>query len=232
MYFLIGVIVLIIFTVSVYLYIRVKLKRFMDDNSFMGTNILDVVREARLEDQEVPKSLSSMDSIYLEQVRRDFPDLNINELKKEVEKNILDCFNAIEKKSSVSLKGKMKSFVDDLINDYGNKTVKFDNFRFHNTVLSNYSNTHGMVTLTFGSSFEYYLNVDGNSVKTQDRARVEYIYVVDIDEVSADKKVLGLNCPNCGASIKHLKTKTCAYCGTGVVDIVSRVFTFNNIVRY
>ena len=233
MYFLIGVIVLILFVVFCYYFVERKISAFT--LKYLGTtDIKSAIEAAEIEDQEVPKSLSSMDSIYLEQIKRDFPDVNINELKRISEKVILDVFNAIEKKDSSLIKNeKIKSFVDSMINDLGNDIVSYDNFKIHKTVVSKYENSNGIATIYFSSSFEYYYT-KGESIKkkVQDRCRVEFIYVYDVDKVSHSEKVLGLNCPNCGSPIKNLGIKNCSYCGTGVLDIVSKVWNCNDIVRY
>ena len=233
MYFLIGVIVLILFVVFCYFFIKRKISAFT--LKYLGTtDIKGTIEAAELEDQEVPKSLSSMDSIYLEQIKRDFPDVNINELKRMSEKVILDAFHAIERKDSSLIKNeKIKSFVDSMINDLGNDLVSYDNFKIHKTVVSKYENSNGIATIYFSSSFEYYYT-RGESIKkkVQDRCRVEFIYVYDVDKVSHSEKVLGLNCPNCGSPIKNLGIKNCSYCGTGVLDIVSKVWNCNDIVRY
>ena len=232
MYFLIGVIILIVFIVCAYIYFKIRIRNTLDRFGFVGMNLKDIIDQARLEDQEVPKSLSSMDSIYLEQIKKDFPDLNINELKREAEKTIIDCYNAIEIKSSSGFKGKIKSFINSIINDYKNKDVKIDNFKIHNTVISSYKKEKGVATIYFASSYEYYLSVDGKSTKTQDRCKCEFIYVYDIDKVDSDLKLLGLNCPNCGAPIKSLGNKSCAYCSSSIIDVFKKVFTCNDVVRY
>ena len=194
--------------------------------------LIELIKSERIRDQEEPKSLSSMDSIYLAQINKDFPDINISEMKREAEKVILDCFNAVERKDSSGFKDKLKSFVEEMINDYRNGDVRFDKFKFHNTVVSKYSKNGAVATITFGSSFEYYLIYDGKDIKTQDRARVEFIYVIDANEVSADMKSLDLHCPNCNSPITNLGHKTCTYCGTSIVELIKRVFVCNDIVRY
>lgn len=230
---LIIVFILLIVTIlGVFAYLKIRTRRFLDDAGFAGMSLGEVIQEAKLEDQEVPKSLSSMDSIYLENIKRDFPSININEIKSQAEKIILDSYNAIEKKNSTGLKGKIKSFTDDLINDYKGKDVRFDNFKIHNTVVARYTNDRGVATITFGTSFEYNLVINGKSVKTQDRIKTEFIYVIDMDKVPADLKAFGINCPNCGSPIKNLGEKSCAYCGSAVKEIFGHLFTCNNIVRY
>lgn len=230
---LIIVFILLIVTIlGVFAYLKIRARRFLDDAGFAGMSLGEVIQEAKLEDQEVPKSLSSMDSIYLENIKRDFPSININEIKSQAEKIILDSYNAIEKKNSTGLKGKIKSFTDDLINDYKGKDVRFDNFKIHNTVVARYTNDRGVATITFGTSFEYNLVINGKSVKTQDRIKTEFIYVIDMDKVPADLKAFGINCPNCGSPIKSLGEKSCAYCGSAVREVFGHLFTCNNIVRY
>ena len=232
MFFLIGVIILIVFIMSVYLYIKVKLRRILDETGFSNQSIWDIIREARVRQQSVPKMISSMDKIYLNQITEDFPDINLNELKRKSEKVILDCFNAIEAKDSKNLTGKFKSFVDDIINDYEGKKVKFDEFKFHRTSLSEYKKDKGIVSLYFSSAFEYILDIDGKRKKVQDRAKVEFIYIIDEGKLSEYQNAIDFHCPNCNSPITNLGQKKCSYCGTAVVQVVGRTFFCNDIVRY
>lgn len=229
---IVVVILLIAIVLGIFIYLKVRARRFLDNAGFAGMSLGEVIQEAKLEDQEVPKSLSSMDSIYLENIKKDFPNININEIKSQAEKIILDSYNAIERKNSTGLKGKIKSFTDDLINDYKGKDVRFDNFKIHNTVVARYTNDRGVATITFGTSFEYNFVINEKSIKTQDRIKTEFIYVIDIDKVPANLKVFGVNCPNCGSPIKSLGEKSCSYCGSAVKEIFGHLFTCNNIVRY
>jgi hypothetical protein len=232
MWFLVGVIVLIVFVLGTAIYIKVKIRKTLDEAGYVGQSLADIYRQAKIRQQMEPKSLTSMDSIYLEQVKEDFPSININELKRQSEQVILDCFNAVEKKNSRGLKGKIRSFVDDMINDYEGKTVKFDDFKIHKTVLAKYKKEKGTATLYFASSFEYVLNVDGKCEKTQDRARTEFIYIIDEAEIGSHQNAIDFHCPNCNSPITNLGQKKCSYCGTAVVEVVGRIFGCDNIVRY
>ena len=128
MFFLIGVLILIGFLVFVYLYFNNKIKNLFGDNLF------NIIKKARLENEVRPKSLSSMDSVYLNKLMEDFPEVNINQFKSDSEKYIIDYFSSIEKKDSSRLKGKLKSLVDSKISDLGTKSIKFNNLYFHNRV--------------------------------------------------------------------------------------------------
>ena len=85
----------------------------------------------------------------------------------------------------------------------------------------------------FQTSLEYYLHINGKrSKKVQDCYKVEFIYIVDSNQVGDEVKSLGLNCPNCGAPITDIGVKVCKYCGSGNVEIVKRVWVLNNIENY
>lgn len=126
----------------------------------------------------------------------------------------------------------MKSIVDEEIKDNNDKKVLYENFKFHNTVLSKYENKDGVATITIGSSFEYMLSTNNKIKKVQDRASVEFIYIIDTNKVESNVKALGINCPNCGAPITSLGNKTCKYCKTSIVDVVKKVWTINDIKFY
>lgn len=226
MLFLIGVLILITFIVFSYLYLKKKLEKYF------GSSIKDIIENAKLEDEQLPKSLSSMDSIYLEQIKKDFPNININELKRLSEKEILNIFESIERQDNSLVKGKMRSLVNSKIEDNKNRNVSYDNIKFHNTVVSKYENKNGVATITISSSFEYIFKNNNKEKKIQDRAKTEFIYIIDSSEVEDSKKILGLNCPNCGAPITSLGNKTCKYCKTSIIDIVKRVWSINDVKFY
>ena len=54
----------------------------------------------------------------------------------------------------------------------------------------------------------------------------------NISDEEADKKVLGIHCPNCGSPITTLGQKSCSYCGQAILEFIGRVFTCDDIVRY
>lgn len=198
------------------------------------SSIKEIIEKTEWENEDLPKSLSSMDSVYLERIKEDFKDININELKRMSEKVILDCLEAIEKKDSSKIKNeKVKAYVDSRINDLKGDSVTYNSIKFHKTVVSKYENSKGIATIYFSSSLEYYIR-QGEKIKrkVQDRYKTEMIYIIDASEVPENKKSLGLNCPNCGSPIKSLKTNKCAYCGTINLDIVKRIWTCNDIVNY
>ena len=225
MYFLIGVIILIVFIIVTYIYIRLKIRGILDKAGFAGMRLKDIIEEARLEEQENPKSLASMDRIYLKQIQKDFPDINISQLKRKAEEILTECFH-YKDNSNLKLTGKMKNFVNSIIG----KSIH--NFRIHNTVISNYQKMNVTASIYFSTAFEYYLDNKGKSVKTQDRVRTEFVYVIDETKVDKNINVLGIHCPNCGSPINTLGDKKCSYCGSAVTEVIPKVFHCIDIVRY
>ena len=203
---------------------------------FNTKNINKIIEEAEFEAENTPKSVSGMEVVYKDIISRDFPEVNLNNLKSMVEKVVLDSFQAVESFDINKFdydSSKALAFVNSRMEDYKDKDVKFDNIRFHKTVLNRYQNKDGIATMYFQTSLEYNLKVkDKRSKKVQDRYKVEFIYIVDSKKVHQEVKALGLNCPNCGAPITDVGVKVCKYCGSGAVEIVKRVWVLNNIESY
>ena len=229
---LILIIVILFLLLGAYFYIKKRVSGFT--TKYFGTSDLkEVIEKSELLDSETPKSLSSMESISLNRIKDDFPDMNINELKSMVEKSILDCLNAIEDKdiNNISIKSdKVISWINSRINDLKDTKVRYDKVKFHRTVVNRYEKRGGIATIYFQSALEYFYKENNNiGKKFQDRFKLEFIYIIDESKVEESKKVLGLNCPNCGATITSLGEKVCKYCGTGIKDIVKKTWTLNNI---
>ena len=230
--FLIGVIILITFITIIYIYIRIKIKKTL--NKYGLNSINEIIEKARLEDEELPKSLSSMDSIYMPRFKEDFPSVNINELKRTSEKIILEALNAIETKNSKNIKNeKVKAFVDSKIEDLKKSNIKYDSIKIHKTVVSKYEKEKSVATLYLSTSLEYFYQKD-NSIKkkVQDRFKLEFIYIIDASNIEEDKRAFAINCPNCGAPIRNIKTKNCEYCGSNIIDIVKKAWICNDIIEY
>ena len=229
--FIVIVVLLIVF----YIILRIKMKNFL--LKYFGTaDLKKAIEMSEVIDSNTPKSISSMERIYNDTIKKDFPDLNLNEIKRMGEKAILDYFRAIENKDFNIFNynsDNVKSLIESKIDDLKQTEVHFDSIKFHNTVLNRYENKDGIATLYLQTSLEY-LYKEGNSIKkkVQDRFKLEFIYIIDEEKVSKTKKGLGLNCPNCGSPITSLGVKKCNYCDTIVTDIVKRTWYLNNIIQF
>ena len=251
MLFLIGVIIFIVFIIGLLFYFKMKIKSFFQSFGFPSSSISEFIKAARLEDEDVPKSLSSMDTLYLSQIQKDFVGLNVDELKRKAEDILLNCYLAFEKKDSKMLDGKIKSFVDQMIEDYKDQNVHFKDLVIHKTVISNYKKEKGTASIFFSSSYQY-IKVSNGDDELDDEAIILLDNEIEngdfsseseddvIDEIDEDEEELvkevpttfSIHCPNCGSPIRSLGEKRCSYCGSLVKELYSKTFICCDIKRY
>ncbi len=203
---------------------------------FHADNLKDAIENSKIEDENTHKSISSMESIYLDKIDKDFPDMNLNELKSKAEANIINVLDTIEAKNMDKLKNKNEKvveFTQNKIDDLKDEKVTIDDIKIHKTLLSKYEVSGAIATIEISSSLEYFYK-KGKDVghKVQTRFKTEFIYIIDVSKLHNNVKGLGLNCPNCGAPVKSLGHKHCDYCNTGIVEIVKKVWIINNINEY
>lgn len=213
-----------------------KVRHF--SKSFFGTpDLLEGLRQQKWENSFKPKSLHSMEAVYLPRIQRDFPGLNIEELKKKSESILLSAFQALASKNErvlnpdagKEIREKVQSRIREL-QQTGRQQV-YDRLRIHKTVVSDYKKDHGQVWLILQIALEGYIYLlDGNKLLEGEREvlsqcvyTLTYLYVQD-EERLGGKEVLGLQCPHCGAPVKTLGHKFCDYCGSGIQEVNLRVW--------
>ena len=116
-----------------------------------------------------------------------------------------------------------------------------DNLKFHKTVLSKYEKKDEVATMEFQTSIEYFTREKKKKIgrKKQTRYKTQFIHVIDAKMYGEHKiRILGLNCPNCGAPIKDIDSKGCEYCSGSLikpasgVEFVKRIWFLNNMKEY
>lgn len=232
---LVILISLIIFIIVLLLIAQKKIRELL--LKYFGTSDLkQAIEKSELTAENTPKSLSSMESLYLYKIHDDFPELNINELKSMAESNIINCLSCIENNNIDLINNsneKIKSYVKSKIQDNDSKSVSYSDINIHQTVVNKYEKNVGIATIFFETGLDYKYKCNNNAYrKIQDRYKTEFIYIIDEDKVNSNQKAIGLNCANCGAPVKSVGEKTCYYCGSGVSDIVKRTWSLNNIKSY
>ncbi len=229
------VVILILLIILILIYLKVKKKISEFSTSVFGTsNIIEGIKNQQIALADEPKSVFGMEKLILPNIVKDFPNLNINEMKKMAEDSILMCLQSIEKKKvlksdyvSETIINWIKSRIDDLKLE---ESINYDSIKFHRTVLSQYTNKNGVYSLIFQTSVEYlYRKNNDNYKKIQNRFNTEFIYIFDDSKLGMYQSGIALNCPNCGAPIKDLGVKICSYCGTGVIDLVKKTWILNDI---
>ena len=169
-----GIVIFIIF-------ITRKVREFLM-TYFNTPSLKQAIENSKIEDENTHKSIASMESVYLDRIENDFPDLNMNELKSKAEANIINVLDTIESKNIDHLKNKNEKIVaytQHKIDDLKDKKVDIDNINIHKTLLNKYDVNNGIATMTFASSLEYYYK-KGSEVghKIQTRFKTEFIYII------------------------------------------------------
>lgn len=213
--------------------IRQKIREF-SLTAFGTSDIIEGFKNQKIKLETEPKSVAGMECLLLPQLTKDFPNLNINEMKKIAENKILLSLESIEDKEMKKIdfvSEKVKNWIKSKISDLKeNETVNYDSINFHRTVLNKYEKNNGICTIVFQTSLEYLYRKNTDEYrKIQDRINTQFIYIFDDSKVTINQSGIALNCPNCGAPIKNLGEKFCDYCGTGVIDIVKKTWILNDI---
>ena len=225
----------ILFLMVIVLFFIIKNKIGEFSKAAFGTsNLIKGIKDQELDIREDAKTLTGMEKLDLPKLMNDFKELNINELKHESELKVVKCLHAIETKKIENIKEEiLKVWINSKIEDLKNDSVNYDNIKFHNTILNRYEKSDAIATIKIHTALEYIYSKNNKSPhKVQTRFELEYIYIIDSDKLDSQVKGIGLNCPNCGAPIKNLGSKSCDYCGSGVIDIAKRTWVLNNIKEF
>ena len=230
--FLVVILVLVMLMNITLLVARRKISKLL--KKYLGTsNLKEAIELSEIANENTPKSLSGMEAVALPMIERDFPNLNINELKRQAEASIISYLNMMETKKYTDIKyasDKIKTYIESHIADLQDDVVVYDEIKIHRTIVNKYEKKNGMATITFQTAIEYKYKKNNSTLKkVQDRFQTEFIYIIDTDKLSDKVKAIGLNCPNCGAPIKNVGNINCEYCSTSIIDIVKRTWYFNNI---
>ena len=220
-------IALLTFLITIILYFYIKLKIFAKKNADTF-NLSKFYNEYHADNVDTPRSISSMEPVAAPDIQKDYPNLNINELKSNAEKAILNILMAVEAKNTTYLSGynpKIIAFTNTKINNNKNKTIKYEDIKFHRTAINRYIKETS--TIIFVTTYEYTLISNKKKTKIQDRIKTEYTY--NKSRSYKNQYTLGLNCPNCGATITDELHHKCEYCGATALDIETSPWQLNNI---
>lgn len=222
--------IIILIIIITYFVIKKKIRDFSQE--FFGTtDIKKAIKDLEYEAETTPKSLAGMEPVIKTRMKKDFPHLNLNELKSIAENKIIGCFKDIEEKNLDKIYESEK--IANFIRERVEKNATYDSIKIHKTVINSYENRNNMATIKVRTSLEYiYSDSRKQQKKVQTRFETEFINIIDSSKLPEKQKGLSLNCPNCGAPIKNLQEKYCVYCNCGIIDIVKKVWTFNNIREF
>lgn len=229
-----------------------NIRRTMEDTFNMKMSAetmehtLDFIQELKTQQQEYelkPRSVSSMTSVYLPQITRDFPEFNLFEFKTKAENALMSALKAI---SRCDKNAEIEMASDDLIHKIAHiidnakasgEYPHYENIKIHQTEINKYIKVGGTCRIVFESSLEYITYTETSGVikngsmtqKRQTKYTTELVYVQDASKTqNASNGGVGVTCPNCGAPITSLGQKRCNYCLSAITEINMHTWSFND----
>ncbi len=226
-----------------FLVIRNKVRKY-SKKMFGTVDLKKAARDIEYDVTHTPKSVSSMTSVALPQILRDFPDFNYDEMKRQAEAVVCSYLRAIDRNDPSELKYAGEELTDSLtgyIEALRNEEVRenYDEIKIHRTEIAGYNKRNGRCIVTYQTALQckhYVLNDEGKVIRGdnehlyQTKFNTELIYVQDRNKIkSTYDYALGVNCPNCGAVISTLGQKHCEYCGTAIVELNIKAWTWVSV---
>ena len=197
------IIIVLVIVALVFLYVDLKLKSLF--NALFGTsNIIAGIKMIREQNEELdaePKTPYGMDNLLLPQVAKDFPNMNIEEMKKLAEAKIVEFLQS-------------------------QKENTYTDINIHKTVTNQYSKNSSTCKLVFQSAVGFREHAKNEDHLKEVRMNTEFMYVYDNTKLK-NGEAISLNCTNCGAPIKGLGHKICPYCNTGLIDLATKTWKHN-----
>lgn len=246
--FLILLLAVIAILFLVYQKVSKKIKRETGNFAKMawGTDsISEGIDKMQWEYSTTPKSVAAGTSMYLPMIQKDFPEFHFEEMKERANRVLMSYLRAVDGKKAAllaegtdELKEQLRMYIEML----NQKELKehFERIQIHRTEIYRYVKAAGRCTVVFQTAVEYIHYVDQNGkiksgrteMKEQGRYNIEMIYIQDRNMIEDTRDyALGVNCPNCGAPISKLGAKICEYCGTPVIELNIKSWSFSKISR-
>ncbi len=157
---------------------------------------------------EKPRSLSSLESVLLPRVRRDFPEYNAELVAERVRRDAAAYYQSGINGAPCFTDGAVTSFLQSFAAALPSD-VK-GGIKVHRVALYGYDASGQDRMLTYQASVEY---ADTADAVRQKRLVLKYIAAFSADPASDVKTC---NCPNCGAPVPVIGSKNCRYCGAAL----------------
>lgn len=203
-----GSTVLCIIIGAVLLCVAVPAVRFFHNAGNILSYILSALKSAGTVERPKIRSLSSAGDLFLDRIKRDFPEYNPAMVLNRVKKDARIYLQSAKEGHTLFREGVSDSFREHLA--YSLPTDVKGGIEVYNAALSDYDDRGRDRILVFQAAAEY---LDSRDALRPVRLTLKYIAAYD---GNVDGEVRGFNCPNCGAPLPIVGSKICHYCGTGI----------------
>lgn len=203
-----GSTVLCIIIGAVLLCVAVPAMRFFHNAGNILSYILSALKSTGAVERPKIRSLSSAGDLFLDRIKRDFPEYNPAMVLNRVKKDARIYLQSAKEGHTLFREGVSDSFRERLA--YSLPTDVKCGIEVYNAALSDYDDRGRDRILVFQAAAEY---LDSRDALRPVRLTLKYIAAYD---GNVDGEVRGFNCPNCGAPLPIVGSKICHYCGTGI----------------
>ncbi len=203
-----GSTVLCIIIGAVLLCVAVPAIRFFHNAGNILSYILSALKSTGVVERPKIRSLSSAGDLFLDRIKRDFPEYNPAMVLNRVKKDARIYLQSAKEGHTLFREGVSDSFRERLA--YSLPTDVKGGIEVYNAALSDYDDRGRDRILVFQAAAEY---LDSRDALRPVRLTLKYIAAYD---GNVDGEVRGFNCPNCGAPLPIVGSKICHYCGTGI----------------
>lgn len=203
-----GSTVLCIIIGAVLLCVAVPAMRFFHNAGNILSYILSALKSTGAVERPKIRSLSSAGDLFLDRIKRDFPEYNPAMVLNRVKKDARIYLQSSKEGHTMFREGVSDSFRERLA--YSLPPDVKGGIEVYNAALSDYDDRGRDRILVFQAAAEY---LDSRDALRPVRLTLKYIAAYD---GNVDGEVRGFNCPNCGAPLPIVGSKICHYCGTGI----------------
>lgn len=203
-----GSTVLCIIIGAVLLCVAVPAMRFFHNAGNILSYILSALKSTGAVERPKIRSLSSAGDLFLDRIKRDFPEYNPAMVLNRVKKDARIYLQSAKEGHTLFREGVSDFFRERLA--YSLPTDVKGGIEVYNAALSDYDDRGRDRILVFQAAAEY---LDSSDALRPVRLTLKYIAAYD---GNVDGEVRGFNCPNCGAPLPIVGSKICHYCGTGI----------------
>ena len=203
-----GSTVLCIIIGAVLLCVAIPAMRFFHNAGNILSYILSALKSTGAVERPKIRSLSSAGDLFLDRIKRDFPEYNPAMVLNRVKKDALIYLQSAKEGHTLFREGVSDSFRERLA--YSLPPDVKGGIEVYNAALSDYDDRGRDRILVFQAAAEY---LDSRDALRPVRLTLKYIAAYD---GNVDGEVRGFNCPNCGAPLPIVGSKICHYCGTGI----------------
>lgn len=203
-----GSTVLCIIIGAVLLCVAIPAMRFFHNAGNILSYILSALKSTGTVERPKIRSLSSAGDLFLDRIKRDFPEYNPAMVLNRVKKDARIYLQSAKEGHTLFRDGVSDSFRERLA--YSLPPDVKGGIEVYNAALSDYDDRGRDRILVFQAAAEY---LDSRDALRPVRLTLKYIAAYD---GNVDGEVRGFNCPNCGAPLPIVGSKICHYCGTGI----------------